>query len=137
MKLVIDTNEIFSFFNAKSKSREIALRPDIELFSPSFAITEIEKHKEDILERFGLSGTQYSIITRLLKTIIKFIGEEEYSEVIGKAKKVSPDPNDADFFALAMKKNCPIWSEDKLLKGQESVEIYTTSDFLKLLEWIE
>jgi predicted nucleic acid-binding protein len=68
----------------------------------------------------------------LLKVVVKFIKEEEYSEFLSEARKVSPDPNDSDFFALALKLNCPIWSEDKRLKKQSRVKVLSTRELMEL-----
>jgi predicted nucleic acid-binding protein len=128
MRLVIDTNEIFSFFNAKSKAREISLVPQLDLHSPSFSMTEIEKHKSKILKSFSLSDSQFVLIKRLLEAVIKFSDESEYSSFLPEARNISPDPDDADFFALALKLNCPIWSGDKRLKEQSRVRVLETKE---------
>lgn len=133
MRIVIDTPEIFSFFNEKSKARELSLLPNLELHSPVFSLDEIKEHKSDILERFSLSNVQFALIEKLLNVVIKFAKENEYSEFISEAKSISPDPNDVDFFAFALKLNCPIWSEDKELKKQSKVKVYSTSELLKEL----
>lgn len=133
MRIVIDTNEIFSFFNRKSKAREISLLPNIELYSPLFSLEEIKKHKSDILERFNLTEEQYSLIEKLLRIVVNFISEDEYSQFTTEARGFSPDPNDVDFFALALKLNCPIWSQDGLLKEQKRVKVYSTFDLMKEL----
>ncbi|PIN85274.1 MAG: hypothetical protein COV47_03030 [Candidatus Diapherotrites archaeon CG11_big_fil_rev_8_21_14_0_20_37_9] len=44
-------------------------------------------------------------------------------------KKISPDPKDVPYFALALKLRCPIWTNDKLLKKQKKVKIISTSEF--------
>lgn len=82
MKLVVDTNELFSFFNEKSAARELALLPNLDLYSPDFLLSEIKEHKEDILERFSLSEMQYTIIISLLNIVVKFSTEKEYEEFI-------------------------------------------------------
>jgi len=133
MRLVADTNELFSFFNARSKARELSLLPELELHSPSFSLEEIEKHKSEILKRFSLSETQFLLIKRLLRAVIKVNKAEEYSNLLPEAKKISPDIDDADFFALALRLNCPLWSEDKLLKQQSRVKVLSTEDLMKLL----
>lgn len=56
------------------------------------------------------------------KGIIKFVPLSEYKEYLSKAKEISPDPNDVDIFALALKLNCPIWSNDKELKKQNVIK---------------
>ncbi|MEM0330548.1 MAG: PIN domain-containing protein [Archaeoglobaceae archaeon] len=44
------------------------------------------------------------------------------------------DPNDAPFLFLAIALNCPIWSNDKDLKKQSLVKVYTTKEILELLK---
>jgi|SRR3989338_1213390 len=131
MKLVVDANEVFSFFNEKSKAREFSLSSELELYSPSFSLKEIKEHKSDVLKRFSLSETQYLLIEKLLGNVIRFADEKEYSGFLKEAKSVSPDADDTEYFALALKLNCPIWSEDKALKKQSKVKVYSTSELLK------
>lgn len=134
MKLVIDTNEIFSFFNERSKARSISLIPELELYSPSFSLDEIEEHKSEILERFSLSETQFLLIKKLLGVVVKFDREEEYAKFLSEAEQISPDPEDIDFFALALKLNCSLWSEDKLLKQQSKVKVFSTDELMEFLD---
>ncbi|MDI6884448.1 MAG: PIN domain-containing protein [Hadesarchaea archaeon] len=133
MKLVVDTNVLFSFFNERSKARELSLLPSLELYSPSFALDEIEQHKSKILETFSLSEAQFTVIEKLLGTVVKFVGKEEYSEFLSRAMKISPDLDDADFFALALELNCSIWSKDKELKRQTQVRVLSTKELIELL----
>jgi len=135
MKLVIDTNEIFSFFNPRSHARSMAFRNDIELHAPAFALEELEHIKPLILARFLVSEQNYVFTTKLLKSIISFSPDVAYEGVMERSKELSPDPNDADFFALALTLKCPIWSEDAALKNQNEIDIYSTQELSKLLEW--
>lgn len=86
MRFVIDTSEIFSFFNRKSKARELSLLPGLELYAPAFSLHEIKMHKADILKRFSLSNEQFRLIEKLLSVVVKFAGEKEYSEFMNEAK---------------------------------------------------
>jgi predicted nucleic acid-binding protein len=61
---------------------------------------------------------------------IQVFATPELKEVMGRAKEQCPDPNDKDYFALALKLGCPIWSNDKELKKQGSVKVYTTEEIL-------
>jgi predicted nucleic acid-binding protein len=67
-----------------------------------------------------------------LQEIITVIPQEEYETHIQEAKEISPDKRDAAYFALALKLRCAIWSNDKLLKEQEAVKVFFTSE-VKLL----
>lgn len=134
MRLVVDTNIMFSFFNHKSTARELSTRYDLLLYSPTFALTEIEKYKEVIMKRFSLTHMQYSVIIKLLQTVINFVGEDEYETFFSKAKKISPDPDDIDFFALSFSLNCNLWSNDADLKKQSSLEVWSTKDLIEKLD---
>ncbi|MBT5021736.1 hypothetical protein HOK51_08530 [Candidatus Woesearchaeota archaeon] len=50
------------------------------------------------------------------------------------AKIICPDENDVDYFALALKLNCAIWSNDKKLKNQNSIIVYSTEELINLIK---
>ena len=60
---------------------------------------------------------------------IKEFKKNEYVDFLSEAKNISPDPKDVPYFALALKFNCPIWTNDKLLKTQKKVKIISTHEF--------
>lgn len=47
---------------------------------------------------------------------------------------ICPDPDDSEYFALAMKLRCTIWSNDKRLKQQEKVNIINTTELIGILK---
>ncbi|MBN2251546.1 MAG: hypothetical protein JW724_05695 [Candidatus Altiarchaeota archaeon] len=133
MKLVVDSSESFSFFNARSKARELSLQPALDLYAPAFSMEELLSKKHKIIESFALSETQFISIIGLLKTVIDFVEIDEYGEHVKEASDISPDPEDTEFFALALKLNCPIWSEDRLLKEQARIPVLSTKELKKLV----
>lgn len=134
MRIVVDTSELFSFFNEKSKARELSLSTKLSLHSPSFSLEEIKEHKDKIVKSFSLSESQFTLIKKLLNTVVKFSKEGEYSSFLPEASKLSPDPEDVDFFALALKLKTPIWSEDKLLKRQSRIKVFNTKELSEMLK---
>ncbi len=137
MRLVVDTNILFSFFKRDSLTRELVSRFEIlELFTPSFCIEEILKWKETICRKCGISERSFEEILDELKVFIKVVPLSEYSEFLKKAKEICPDPDDVDFFALALKLKCPIWSNDFKLKKQPKVEILSTKELIEFLSKI-
>lgn len=130
MRFVIDANEIFSFFNKKSKAREIVLISEVPFYAPKFALIEIQKYEKEIMKRFLLNEDQFSFVFDLIGKVIFFVEKEEYEEFIQNAEKVCPDKDDVDYFALALKLNCGIWSEDKELRNQKEVEVLSTKDLI-------
>jgi len=59
MRLVVDANILFSFFNRKSTARDLILSGKMTLYSPEFILKEIEKYKSEIMDKFSLTETQY------------------------------------------------------------------------------
>ena len=57
-----------------------------------------------------------------------------FFDFIDGAERISPDPKDTSYFALALKLNCPIWSNDKKLKEQNKIKIYSTEEIVKFFE---
>lgn len=49
------------------------------------------------------------------------------------AQSITPDKYDQDYFALALKLGCPIWSNDKALKGQKRIKVYSTKEVADLI----
>ena len=133
MILVIDANILFSALIKNSLTAELIFNEDIQLYTCEFIIEEFFKHEKEIMEKTHRSREQFITIMHQLKDIIKVIPEEEYSKLMNEAEEFSPDPNDAIYFALAMKLNAGVWSNDKRLKKQDRVKVYQTSEVLQLL----
>ena len=110
---------------------------DLELFSPEFALEEINSNESDILKKTGLSKKEFDDARSNLAIAVEFIPLEEYKQFLKPALKFSPDPNDIDFLALAMKLKLPLWSNDSLLKKQIKVRIFSTLDLLNKPEFSE
>lgn len=136
MKLVVDTNILVSFFRENpvryiiTNSKSLG----IELLTPTYAFKELEKNKSDIIKYSKLkTDKELEFIITLLKSFIEIIPEEPIKEFEKKGKGISPDPKDSPFFALALKLNCPIWSNEPRLKEQSFVRIFSTLDLRKEL----
>lgn len=137
MEFVADSNILFTYFWKNSIARKLLMKMDLKLFSPEFSLEEINKYESDILSKTKISKKEFSKLKTDLAIAIEFIPLEEYAEFLKNASKISPDPNDSDFFALALKLNIPIWSNDSSLKKQTKVKITSTSDLLKNKEFFE
>lgn len=133
MKLVVDSNVLFTFFWEKSTSRELFLRQDLELFSPELAIHEIDKYAQDIMRKAKLSKSEFERTKGELKVLIGIIPLEEYSSFLERARHICPYPNDVDFVALALKLNCPVWSNDKELHGKV-FRVWGTREVINLFD---
>ena len=136
-KLVVETNILYSFFWKNSPTHGIlkSAVSEFELVSPKFALEEFNKHKEEILFNSRIGSSEFSELIKLLSTFVEFIETPEYMEFIDEAKSLFPEHlKDVDFFALALKLNCPLWSNEKLHKEQSKVKIYNTDELRELFE---
>ena len=68
-----------------------------------------------------------------LKQQINFINKKDYDKNIKAAEEISPDKADSDFIALSLKYNCPLWSNDAILKKQDKIAVISTKELIELL----
>jgi len=134
MKLVVDTNILYTYFWKHSLTKKLIMRKDLELFAPEFGLEEINKYKTDIIKKTKISEDKFRELKFDIAISVKFIPVEEYRGFLKRALEISPDPNDIDFFALSLKLNLPIWSNDALLKNQTKIRILTTKEILGLIK---
>jgi len=129
----MDTNKLFSFFWKGSLIRELLLTGH-DLYSPEFALEELNKHKVEILEKTGLTSEEFRKFKDKLKRAVRFVSFSEYSEKIPDAFNLLPEhPKDIDFLALALKLNAGIISNDKELKKQSRIIVFNDLELSKLL----
>jgi len=133
VRLVADTNILFSFFWKKSLSRKILSSGAAELFSPEFALEEINAYESEIRRKTGLSKEEFRESRKELALLVGFVPVEEYRRFFKSLLSV-PDKDDIDFLALALHIGCPIWSQDKALKRQGAVTVYSTAELLPKLQ---
>ncbi len=134
MRLVTDTNILYSYFWKSSLTGNLIINKNMEFFSPEFALEEINKHKKDIMRKTKITENEFNLKKFDLAIFVKFIPIEAYGSFLKKALKISPDQNDIDFIALSLKLRIPLWSNDYLLKKQNEVKILTTSDVVKKIK---
>lgn len=133
MNLVIDTNEVFSFFENNPKVRNIILHPDIKLFSPDFVFEELNNLSPKIKRLAGINETEYIFLLGVISGIVEIEGKEGHVGFVEKAKSMISDMDDVPFLALALKLGVDIWSDDKHFKEQSEIEVFTTNDLYKML----
>lgn len=140
MKLVVDTNVLITIFWKNSVFQRLSIKQNLGLFSPLYALEEINKNKQEILEKTKLSLNEFESLRRDLAIRIEFIPLEEYSSFLKKAESLAIELKeedildflkDIDFFALALKLMVPIWSNDKQFKKQSKIKVFTTEELIK------
>jgi predicted nucleic acid-binding protein len=137
MRLVVDSNILFTYFWSDSVARKLFSKQSLVLIAPEYALTEVNKYSEGIIKKTGIKVDEFKELRIELATMVSFIAEEEYKDKLQKALKICPDPSDIDFFALALKADCPLWSNDKLLKQQSDVRVLSTHELFIDSDFIE
>jgi predicted nucleic acid-binding protein len=131
MRLVIDTSILISALLKDSVTRQILLFSSIDFLLPEYAFEEIEKHKDNVSIRSGLSRGEIEIVLSLIIENITIIPASKLKPYMEKAHKIigSIDPFDVPFVALALSiDNDGIWSNDKHFKNLKGIKIWKTSD---------
>jgi len=135
MIIVIDANIIISALVKDGKSAELLVNPVLELYAPEFFMEEIIKYKDEILGKTHRNLEGFSLILSEILLLTKIIPKSDFGDYIDEVRLFSPDEKDNTYLALALKLNCPIWSNDKGLKEQTRVKIYSTEEIIDELRF--
>ena len=135
MQLVVDTNILISFFRENPVRFTIlnAQLLNLELYSPEHCWQELLKIRLSISKYCKLQSEQIDSIFEELKEFIKIIPDEFSKSFEQESKQIIHD-KDIPIFALALKLDCPIWSNEPAFKEQFKIKIFPTSELLEKLE---
>lgn len=137
MKLVLDSNIFFSAILKNSTTRNILVSEEFELFLSEYALLEIGSHRQFLIEKTKLSESEFTMTLNVLLERTKIIADEILAPYLERAEQIMRDIDleDAPFIALAMSfPNDGIWSNDKDLRRQTTIRVWTTEE---LLEWLK
>jgi len=134
MDFVVDANILFAALIKDSVTADLFVQEEIRLFAPEFIFREFEKYHATIMAKTDRSESDFEHFMVILLKRIHVVPREEFDSHISQAKKTSPDIKDVPYFALAMKKNIPIWSNDKQLESQDLVVVYSTSKLIEIIK---
>ncbi len=135
--LVANTNVLFSFFGKSAVTRELIFLLSGRLISPKFALEELREHREEVMKKAKIEESEFNEIINVLREHVIFVEEDFYAEFIPLALEITPDKDDADFVALALKINAPLWSNDKRLREIQEIDVLNTQELLELLGIIQ
>ena len=136
MILVTDTNRIIAALIKDSLSRKIIYSDKFILLAPSFAKTEVENNKREILEKTNLPETTFDSLFALILNNIYIVDDSILRYKFDDAKKIMDkvDPSDTAFVALALAiKNDGIWSDDRDFQRQKEIKVWRTENLIRYL----
>jgi len=135
MKLVVNTNRIIAALVKDSFSRRIILHGNIELLTISISEMEIEKYKQEILQKTSLTGEQFNRVYEKLKEKLTFLPDQVINKKMEEAKRIMDaiDKDDAPFIAAALAVKSAIWSDDNHFQKQKKVKVWKTKEMLEFI----
>jgi len=132
MKLVVDANILFAALIKEGSTAELLISDKLQLFAPKFLFEEFAKYEELILKKTHRSNEEFTQFLELLKDQIVIVPKKEIAPFIDKAEKISPDPKDTVYLALALALKSNVWSNDKKLKeGQNKINVLSTEELIE------
>lgn len=137
MQLVVDANILLAAFLKKAITREFLLDSRLNLSAPEHLLLETLRHLQtntSIRKRVGLSAEEIAVLFLLLTQRIQVFPEISYQPFIKKALALAAHPEDAPYFALALMLKTGVWSNDKGMKDQTAVTVYSTQELLLMLQ---
>ncbi len=133
MDLVLDANILFAALIKESVTSNLLIKSGLKLYSPEFVFEEFRKHKQTILRKTKRSPEDFERLFNIYENRIVLVPFEDLKGFEKRAEEISLDNEDILYFALALKLGCPIWSNDKLLQEQDTVEILPTHELIKMI----
>ena len=112
MDLVVDANILFASLIRDGLTAELLFAEDLDIYAPQFLLEEMDKHRELLREKTHRKEADFEKFEKILKRRIRLVPKEELEEWLGRAERLSPDPGDVPYFALALRLGCGIWSND-------------------------
>ena len=137
MEVIVDANILLAGFLKDATARELLLDARLRLFAPEHLIMEITSHLQSsakLRKRIPLSPEKLQDLFELLTQKIQTVSAASYKSHFLEAASLAPHEEDAHYFALAMLLGIPIWSNDKGMKTQARVKIYSTHELIAILE---
>ena len=136
MRIVLDSNILFSALIKDSFKRKIILEYDGKFLFPSYIFEELQEHKKELLQKAQMNADEFDTILQILLKKVFIIPKEALlpfkQEAIDIVKDI--DLDDALFFACALAyPESVIWSDDKKLKEQTKIKVCNTPEIVKIL----
>ena len=137
MLVVVDANRLISALLSKGTVFEVFLLnkslKKIEFISPEYLFNEIGRNFGEVVKKSKLSPNELSEIFEIMKEQIELIPFEDFNKFVNEAKEASPHDKDLQYFALAISRNCGLWSDESFRK-QTRIEILSTGRLLRFLK---
>ena len=136
MRVVLDTNILFSALIKDSTTRKLILEYEGIFLFPEYIFEEAEKHKDEIVLKSGMSADEFNKLLALILRKLIIVPSEVLEPYRHEAHEIVKDidVNDTLFVACALAyKESIIWSNDSALKKQSRIKVINTTEATELL----
>ncbi len=129
MRIVIDSNILFSALIKDSYTRRTILEYKDKFLFPSYIFDEFDKHRHELLRKSGMDAADFGLLLSILLLKVEIVPKSQldahYANAIFIVKDI--DPDDVPFIACALAHpGSIIWSDDKKLSKQAAVKVIGT-----------
>lgn len=135
MKIVLDSNILFSAIIKDSKTRRIILEYEGLFLFPQYIFEEMEEHLDELLRKSKLSKQDFNTLLSIFLRKVAIVPNEVLLPYRQRALDIvkNIDKDDVLFIACALAySDSVIWSNDKKLKNQKVVRVLNTDEFSDL-----
>lgn len=131
----MDANILIAALLRDSTSRRLVVVGGHDLHVPEYLFDEIETHRDELSKRSGQTTAALEEALRILRAHVTEHEEADYVNELGTAGRLlaGRDPKDIPYVALALALPADgIWTEDRELASLERLNVYRTSDLVRL-----
>lgn len=132
--IIVDANKVFASLIKKGIVNELLFSGKFRPVGPEKLLSEVKNHAKDISEKSGMSLEEIELAIRLIELEFKLYKRGEYSDKLKDALEIAPHPKDIEYFALALKYDFPIWTNETEFKKQSKAKIFFTGELKKYLD---
>lgn len=136
MIIAVDSNIFISALIKDSTTRKLITKCKEWLIIPEYFLHEVRNYEKEIISKSKLNKEEYKKLFNRLLSYIFVIPNELILPYREEAIKIVKDIDidDALFIATALAfEDAVIWSNDKQLKKQNKIKVFSTSEMLKII----
>lgn len=130
-RYVVDTTVLVAWLlKPNGLTGKIVRSLEFELYTPSKSVDELFKHKEEWSGKNP--DVDFGRFVEQLEQFVRITEVDQHSSLTVEAKNIMGriDPDDAEFVALAMQLDAPVWSYDPHFRVQHRVDVVDGKDML-------
>ncbi len=137
--IVVDSNIIFSALISTNSTHRKLLQKPLLFLAPEYGLRELEAHLPLVIKKCAKHKVSEKEVRFAFDTILSnivFIPDDSYRSFMKDALALMKniDEKDSPFIALAMALDLPLWSNDKALKKQKRIAVFSTEELLKSIK---